>query len=50
MTFLSIKALRHYHDVGVLEPARIDPDTGYRYYRPGPARSGLDGPGDPPVP
>ena len=35
MTFLSVKALRHYHEVGVLEPARIDPDTGYRYYRPG---------------
>jgi DNA-binding transcriptional MerR regulator/effector-binding domain-containing protein len=32
MTHLSIKALRHYHDVGVLEPAAIDPFTGYRSY------------------
>jgi DNA-binding transcriptional MerR regulator len=32
MTHLSVKALRHYHDVGVLEPATIDPFTGYRSY------------------
>jgi DNA-binding transcriptional MerR regulator len=32
MTFLSVKALRHYHDVGLLSPAEIDPDTGYRRY------------------
>ncbi len=32
MTHLSVKALRHYHDVGVLEPAVIDPATGYRSY------------------
>jgi DNA-binding transcriptional MerR regulator/effector-binding domain-containing protein len=32
MTHLSVKALRHYHDVGLLEPAEIDPDSGYRYY------------------
>ena len=32
MTHLSVKALRHYHDVGVLAPATIDPDTGYRSY------------------
>jgi DNA-binding transcriptional MerR regulator len=32
MTFLSIKALRHYHEVGLLPPAEIDPDTGYRRY------------------
>jgi DNA-binding transcriptional MerR regulator len=32
MTYLSVKALRHYHDVGLLEPARIDPATGYRRY------------------
>lgn len=32
MTHLSVKALRHYHDVGVLEPAAIDPFTGYRSY------------------
>jgi len=34
MTYLSVKALRHYHEVGVLEPARVDQDTGYRFYRP----------------
>jgi DNA-binding transcriptional MerR regulator len=32
LTHLSIKALRHYHDVGLLEPASIDPTTGYRSY------------------
>ncbi len=31
---LSISALRHYDEAGVLKPARIDPRTGYRYYRP----------------
>jgi DNA-binding transcriptional MerR regulator/effector-binding domain-containing protein len=34
MTYLSVKALRHYHDVGVLEPAEIDPSSGYRFYLP----------------
>ena len=32
MTFLSVKALRHYHEVGILPPAEVDPDTGYRRY------------------
>lgn len=32
MTYLSVKALRYYHDVGLLEPAMIDPATGYRRY------------------
>jgi DNA-binding transcriptional MerR regulator len=32
MTHLSVKALHHYHDVGVLEPAGIDPHSGYRSY------------------
>jgi DNA-binding transcriptional MerR regulator/effector-binding domain-containing protein len=32
MTFLSVKALRHYHEVGLLPPAEIDADTGYRRY------------------
>ena len=32
MTHLSVKTLRHYHQVGLLEPAEIDPYTGYRYY------------------
>ena len=35
MTHLSIKALRHYHDGGLLEPAEVDPATGYRFYHPG---------------
>jgi DNA-binding transcriptional MerR regulator len=34
MTHLSIKALRHYHDVGLLAPAEIDAQSGYRYYAP----------------
>jgi len=33
MTHLSIKALRHYHDMGVLVPAEVDPSSGYRFYR-----------------
>ncbi|AEV85810.1 MerR family transcriptional regulator [Actinoplanes sp. SE50] len=34
LTHLTVKALRHYHDAGVLEPALVDPSTGYRYYTP----------------
>ena len=30
---------RSYHEVGLLEPAVVDPDSGYRYYRPGQAQS-----------
>ena len=32
MTHLSVKALRHYHDVGILEPKEIDAASGYRRY------------------
>jgi DNA-binding transcriptional MerR regulator/effector-binding domain-containing protein len=32
MTHLSVKTLRHYHQVGLLEPAQVNPETGYRYY------------------
>lgn len=32
MTHLSVKALRHYHDTGILVPAAIDQFTGYRSY------------------
>jgi DNA-binding transcriptional MerR regulator/effector-binding domain-containing protein len=32
MTHLSVKTLRHYHQVGLLEPAEVDAHTGYRYY------------------
>ena len=34
LTGLSINALRHYDDVGLLIPAFVDPATGYRRYRP----------------
>jgi DNA-binding transcriptional MerR regulator len=30
---LSVKMLRHYHAIGLLEPACVDPASGYRYYR-----------------
>ena len=32
-THLNIKTLRHYHRIGLLEPAHVDPDTGHRRYR-----------------
>jgi DNA-binding transcriptional MerR regulator len=32
MTRLSRKALRIYHELGLLEPAEVDSATGYRYY------------------
>ena len=32
MTRLSIKALRLYDQLGILQPLQIDPQTGYRYY------------------
>jgi DNA-binding transcriptional MerR regulator len=31
-TGLTAKALRHYDEIGLLVPARVDPDNGYRYY------------------
>jgi DNA-binding transcriptional MerR regulator len=31
-TLLSVKTLRHYHRVGLLAPADVDADTGYRRY------------------
>ena len=34
-THLTVKTLRHYHDVGLLEPADVDPATGYRRYTTG---------------
>lgn len=34
MTHLSVTTLRHYHDVGLLRPAEVDPDSGYRFYAP----------------
>ncbi len=29
---LSLGTLRHYEEMGILTPARVDPDSGYRYY------------------
>jgi DNA-binding transcriptional MerR regulator len=34
MTYLSVKSLRRYHDMGLLEPAVVDQFSGYRYYEP----------------
>jgi DNA-binding transcriptional MerR regulator len=31
-THLSVKTLRYYHDAGLLEPAEVDPHSGYRRY------------------
>lgn len=38
---LSIKQLRHYADLGLLIPAYVDEQTGYRYYRRDQARDAL---------
>ncbi|MFG2358425.1 MerR family transcriptional regulator [Streptomyces sp. NPDC048521] len=35
MTHLTIRTLRRYHESGLLEPARVDPTSGYRYYDAG---------------
>ncbi|GAA1849846.1 MerR family transcriptional regulator [Asanoa iriomotensis] len=32
LTHLSVRTLRRYHEAGLLEPARVDQFTGYRYY------------------
>jgi DNA-binding transcriptional MerR regulator len=32
ITHLSVKMLRRYHQAGLLEPAEVDPSSGYRYY------------------
>jgi len=29
----TVRALRHYESLGLLVPARVDPDSGYRFYR-----------------
>jgi DNA-binding transcriptional MerR regulator len=38
---LSVKALRHYDELGLLAPALVDSATGYRYYAPAQARPAL---------
>lgn len=30
---ISIRMLRHYDEIGILRPERVDDLTGYRYYR-----------------
>src|SRR3954447_2012676 len=32
LTGLTVKALRHYDELGLLRPASVDPETGYRSY------------------
>lgn len=32
LTHLSVRTLRRYHEAGLLEPASVDPVSGYRYY------------------
>ena len=34
LTGLTVKALRHYDELGLLRPAAVDADTGYRLYAP----------------
>jgi DNA-binding transcriptional MerR regulator len=34
MTHLNVTALRHHHEVGLLNPTEIDADSGYRFYAP----------------
>ncbi len=38
---LSVKQLRRYDELGLLVPAYVDEQTGYRYYRPAQAREAL---------
>lgn len=38
---LSVKALRHYAEIGLLSPAYVDPHTGYRYYNRDQARDAV---------
>ena len=40
LTGLTVKALRHYDELGLLVPAAVDPDSGYRLYAPEQCRRG----------
>ena len=33
---VSVRTLRHYDEIGLLRPARVDPETGYRGYSASP--------------
>ncbi|MHA6765364.1 MerR family transcriptional regulator [Streptacidiphilus sp. PAMC 29251] len=39
LTHLSVKTLRYYHEIGLLEPAAVDSVSGYRYYLTGQAET-----------
>ena len=39
LTGVGVKALRHYDEVGLLVPAAVDDETGYRFYSPDPSAS-----------
>src|SRR5205085_12481686 len=41
LTRLTVRALRLYDRLGILVPAHVDPDSGYRYYTPEQAETGL---------
>jgi len=32
LSHVTVKTIRYYDQIGLLEPARVDPNTGYRYY------------------
>jgi effector-binding domain-containing protein len=34
LTGLTVRAVRHYGELGLLQPAYVDPETGYRYFAP----------------
>jgi DNA-binding transcriptional MerR regulator len=38
---LTVKALRHYDEIGLLRPAHVDGSTGYRYYDPAQLRDAV---------
>jgi DNA-binding transcriptional MerR regulator len=40
-TGLTVKALRHYDELGLLVPARVDLGNGYRYYEPAQIEDGV---------
>lgn len=42
LTGLSVKALRHYDEIGVLLPAEVDERSGYRFYAEGQVRTGVE--------
>jgi DNA-binding transcriptional MerR regulator len=41
LTGLTVKALRHYDELGLLKPARVDAWTGYRWYEPAQVREAV---------